>query len=132
VICGGGLALPIARAYVAAGAGVGVELTDVAGDATLPPLDTEAAIVTAGIATLMTGVTFGTLGTLTTPALLEGGAMGIWGLRPTSLSERNSSSLRAIMLTPVAASSRTVGWPSMTVTMCLMRLSWNSSSRNGA
>jgi hypothetical protein len=132
VICGGGLALPIARAYVAAGAGVGVELTDVAGDATLPPLDTEAAVVTAGIATLMTGVTFGTLGTLIIPTLLEGGAMGICGFRPTSLSERNSSSLRPIMLTPVAASSRTVGWPSMTVTMCLMRLSWNSSSRNGA
>jgi hypothetical protein len=129
VICGGGLALLIARAYVAAGAGAGVELDDVVGDvAWLLPLVVVVIAATAAAVLVIADAT--TLVMPMTPRLaVVGGAIKV---RSTSLSERNSVSSRTMILTSVATSSRTVGYPSMTVTMFLIRLSWNSSSKKGA
>lgn len=133
VICGGGLALVIARAYVgvAAGTVAGVELDEVAGDAVVAtPLLLAAFALTVVVVVVL--VTLVAVEAMPITPTFVGGGETTWGVLSTSLSVRNSVSSRFMTRTPVAFSSRTVGKPSSTVTLCWLILSWNSSSRNGA
>lgn len=100
----------MARAYVA-GAGAGVEAADVAGVEVL-------ALVTLAVMAL---TSYETDCRETSEGPLS-----------TNFSERKSLSFKFRILTPVAASSRTVGMPSRTVTRMRSRESWKSSSMKGA